>query len=178
MNIGALLWHHEQASTAIPLKQGKSSVYALRVSDGTILWQKLIGQGQEGFASWLLVDQSVVYTSMSVLGNSQNTGIVAALRGSDGALIWQNAIGGGPTGAVLSDGMIYASVDGSIKSAVYALQALDGAPRWSYPVDGDVFYEPVLASAFVYVGANSGIVYALHAQNGDDAWYYRPNLGS
>lgn len=187
MAIGTLLWSHGQAVTTlktvpvkatVPLKEGKSTVYAIRASDGTMLWQYPMNNGGDSFAGWLQVQNGVVYTSVVAPGNSDSTGYIAALQSSDGKVIWQDKVDGPPSGVLLTGGAIYASVDAANGGAVYALRARDGALLWSYPINGTLFSDPVLVNTTVYVGAGNGMVYALRADNGALVWHYLTDVGS
>jgi outer membrane protein assembly factor BamB len=180
MAVGSLLWSNGQAiavKETTPLKEGKSSVYAIRASDGTVLWQHPMNNGGDSFADWLQVEHGVVYTSM-VVANSSNTGIISALQSSNGAVIWQDMINGSPSGVLLVGGVIYASAGAASSSAVYALRARDGALLWSYPIDGSVFNEPLLVGTTVYTAAGNGMVYALRAVNGTLVWHYLTKVGN
>ena len=186
MAFGTLLLGNGQAVTTtkqqalkatVPLKEGKSTLYAIRASDGTMLWQYPMNNGADSFAGWLKVESGVVYTSIVVPGDSDNTGFIAALQSSDGKVLWQDKITGSPSGALLADGTIYTSVDAT-SSAVYALRARDGALLWGYPVSGTLFGDPVLFNTTVYFGAGNGMAYALRADNGAVVWHYLTNVGS
>jgi outer membrane protein assembly factor BamB len=187
MAIGTLLWSNGQTTTlkettplkaTMPLKSGKSTVYAIRANDGTVLWQYSMNNGRDSFAGWLKVENGVVYTSAVVPGNSDNTGYISALQSIDGKVLWQDKIDGSPSGALLTGGVIYASVDTTNNSAVYALRAHDGTLIWGYPVNGTLFGDPVLVNTTVYIGAGNGMVYALRADNGALVWHYRTYVGS
>ena len=175
MAVGSLFWSNGQAiavKETTPLKEGKSSVYAIRASDGTVLWQHPMNNGGDSFASWLQVAHGVVYTSVVAVANGNNTGIISALQSSNGAVIWQDTINDSPAGVLLAGGVIYASAGAASGGAVYALQARDGALLWSYPIDGSVFNEPLLVGTTVYTGAGNGMMYALRAVNGILVWHY------
>jgi outer membrane protein assembly factor BamB len=182
MAIGALLTSNESngQTTAVketlPLKEGKSAVYAIRASDGTVLWQYPMNKGGYSFADWLQVDHGVVYASGDDAESSGDTGYFYALQ-SDGSLIWQDKVSGSPSGTMLSNGVIYATVEAVSGSAVYALQVHDGALLWSYPIGGTVYSDPILVGTTLYVGAGNGIVYALRADNGAIVWHYLTNVG-
>ena len=55
------------------------SVYALRASDGSVLWRY---RGGEGDAASLTVAQGLVYFALQ-------TGEIDALRASDGSVLWR-----------------------------------------------------------------------------------------
>ena len=187
MVVGTLLWSNGQAATTlktvpmkatVPLKEGKSTVYAIRVSDGTVLWQYSMNNGADSFAGWLQVENGVVYTSVVVPGNSDSTGYIAALRSRDGKVLWQDKVDGPPSGVLLTGGTIYTSVDSANGGVIYALRADNGTLVWHYPVNGTLFTDPVLVNTIVYIGAGNGIVYALRADNGALVWHYLTDVGS
>jgi outer membrane protein assembly factor BamB len=187
MDIGTLLWGHGQTATSlktvplkatVPLKEGKSTMYAIRAGDGTMLWQYPMNNGGDSFSGWLQVQNGVVYTNVIVPGNNDNTGYIAALQSSDGKVLWQNKVDGSPSGMLLTGGMIYTSVEAANVSAVYALRADNGTFVWHYPVNGTLFTDPVLVNTTVYIGAGNGIVYALRADNGALVWHYLTDVGS
>src|ERR1700680_1740984 len=52
-------------------------------------------------------------------------------------------------------------------NSLYALNASNGSPRWSFQADGTV-YSPALVNGVVYIGGQS--VYAINATNGSLRW--------
>jgi outer membrane protein assembly factor BamB len=186
MAFGTLLWSNGPSATTmkivpqkatVPLKEGKSTLYAIRAGDGTMLWQYPMNNGGNSFAGWLKVENGVVYTSAVIPGNSDNTGYITALQSNDGKVLWQDKITGSPSGVLLADGTIYTSVDAT-GSAIYALRARDGALLWGYPVSGTLFGDPVLVNTIVYFGAGNGMAYALRADNGAVMWHYLTDVSS
>ena len=87
--IGSLLWNTFQnvpVMQTIPQKQGLSSVYAIRASDGRILWHYTLNNGKNSWASWLSVEHGVVYTSAnSDITGVQGLGDIYALQSSNGS---------------------------------------------------------------------------------------------
>ena len=178
MAVGALLSTNVSNGQAaavketIPLKQGKASVYAIRASDGAVLWQYPMNKEGFSFADWLQVENGVVYASASDAESGGSTGYFYALQSGDGSVIWQDKVTGSPSGTMLSNGVIYSSVDDVSDSAVYALHTSDGGLLWSYPIGGSVYNEPILVGTTIYVGADNGMVYALRTDNGTMIWHY------
>lgn len=186
MALGTLLWGHGQ--TAItgetvplkamkPLKEGKSTLYAIRASDGTMLWQYPMDNGGDSFGGWLQVGHGVIYTSAIIAGNNDNTGYIAALQSSDGKVVWKDKVNGSPAGMSLTGGTIYTTISTANGGAVYALRASDGAMLWNYPISGTLFGDPIWDNATLYIGAGNGMVYALRADNGALSWHYQTNVG-
>ena len=78
-----------------------------------------------------------------------------------------------PSGAVLANGVIYASAYSQDRhDVVYALRARDGSILWRHSIGPAVYNGPVLSGATVYVGTAYGSVYALRADNGKLEWYH------
>ncbi len=187
MSIGTLFWGNGQDANARqtlplkatnPLKEGKSTIYAIRASDGTMLWQYAIDNGANSIGSWLQVEHGVIYASAIIQDSSDNTSYVSALQSSDGKVLWQDKMTGSSTGVLLVNGIIYTGMEGSSAGAVYTLRELDGSLLWSYPISGTLFFDPILANTTVYMGAGNGMVYALRANNGSLVWHYLTNVGS
>jgi len=150
---------------SVPVISASSSVYALRASDGTLLWH-YTGDATQGY-SWAAVADGVVYVSTLV---SMYKGYVIALQGTDGALVWSEATDDPPASATaILNGVVYA---GAENGDLYALQAGNGALLWRYTIFGTILNTPVLTGETVYVGSGNGIAYALRASDGSLLWYY------
>ncbi len=142
-----------------------SSVYALRASDGSLLW-KYNGNMVHGWA-WVAATNNVVYVSTSI---SQSKGYILALQGNDGALLWSYAIDDSPfNAAAIANGMVYI---GAINGNVYTLRASSGSLLWRYTILGALLNTPIPDDETVYIGSANGIVYAFQTTNGSLLWHY------
>jgi outer membrane protein assembly factor BamB len=179
--LGALLWNTIQnvhAAQTLPYKQGLSAVYAIRASDGTVLWHYTLNNGKNSWASWLSVENGIVYASAANAEGTTGAGDMYALQSSNGSVLWHDTLQASPSGASLANGVIYLSAsDNSGYGAVYAVRARDGSPIWSYPISGALFAAPVLEGNTIYAGATNGIAYALRADNGRIVWHYLIQVG-
>ncbi len=180
--IGSLLWNTFQNVPAVqtmPQKQGLSSVYAIRASDGRILWHYTMNNGGNSWASWLSVENGVVYASANTdTSGIQGLGDIYALQSSNGSVLWHDKLNRSPGTALLVNDTIYLSTSaGSSDGTVYALRAQDGSLLWDYPIVGPVFNAPILDGTTVYVGATNGMIYALRADNGRIVWHYLIQVG-
>jgi outer membrane protein assembly factor BamB len=181
--LGSLFGNMFQTSPAkptIPEKLGQSAFYAVRASDGTVLWQYPMGNGSNGWANWFTVEPGVVYASTITATNGPSgSGDIYALQSSDGALIWHDEVTQGSLfDALLINGVIYLGTDvGSGNSALYALRASDGFMLWNYPVAGTSVNALMLDGSTLYAGAANGMVYALQANSGAIRWHYQTYLG-
>jgi outer membrane protein assembly factor BamB len=178
--IGSLLWNMFQnvpAIQTIPQKEGLSSVYAIRASDGRILWHYALNDGANSWASWLSVANGVVYASDTIPTNGTGAGDLFALGSRNGAVLWHDKLNTSPSGALLANGIIYLSSSGDLSGTVYAVRASDGTLLWDYPIAGTMYAAPVLNGGAIYVSANNGMAYALRADNGRIVWHYFIQVG-
>ena len=151
----------------LPFKQGgPSSLYALRASDGHVLWHYQVPGDKNNGVGLLAVAGGLVYINRTA-GPSKN--IFSALRASDGSLLWSYPIGAFAGDVLVAIGVAYlTSNDGTVD----ALRTTNGALLWHYTIPGHVFKTPLVDGDSVYIGAANGIVYALQANTGVLRWYY------
>ena len=174
-------------------------VYALRASDGAIRWHH---DTTEPVISPPLIVDGVIYAGV---GTS-----LVALRANDGTQLWQQplAVSGHPylpLWLAFSSGTIYTygrnqdpdrpySPTSFGDATVFAVQAGDGAVRWSHQLDGtepdQEVSTPVIADGIVYVRSNGngsqaqargvpGFGYGLHALRASDGrplWTYQADV--
>jgi outer membrane protein assembly factor BamB len=158
----------------MPFKQGgPSSLYALRASNGTVLWRYETPANQNNGMGVLAVAGGLVYIDTTVASSKAT---ISALRASDGSLLWTHA-GNAPFDdwAVVGQGATYIL---SSSGVVYALQAQDGKELWRYAISGKVYSSPVLDGSTLFIGADNGVIYALDAGNGSLRWHYVTPTGS
>jgi len=151
----------------VPEKQFNSSVYALRVTDGAVLWHYK-GQEANGLPNGLIVSDGTIFGCTQVVtGGYITTGYVYALQASSGALLWSYAIPNNQSVVItMAHGVIFVGSD----AAFYALRASTGSLLWRYALDAAVDTAPVVDGGVVYVGANNGITVALEASTGSLRW--------
>ncbi len=184
-SIGGLFWNagrtgHTQR--AIPLKEARSSVYAVRARDGAVLWHYSLGNGADSWAGWLAVDNSMVYASSFAETSgmlSDEHGDIYGLQRSNGAVIWHDSIKADSLNALLANGVIYlvGSYNNQTSSVVYALHASDGAYLWNYAMNGDAYDAPLQNGSNLYVAPLNGILYVLRSDRGVMVWHYQTNVG-
>src|SRR6266849_1881861 len=159
----------------VPEKQVTSSVYALRATDGAVLWHHK-GKETNGWLLGFIVSDgtvfgcSVVDTGVLPNGVHVTTGYVYALKSSTGALLWSFIVPHNQAIAItVAHGVIYVGSD----DAIYALRASTGSRLWRSPLDAAGFVNtPVVDGGSVYVGADNGITYALQSDTGVLRWSY------
>lgn len=161
-------------TTVRPHKEGISSIYAVRIDNGAVLWHyKLTPEGGNNWAQWLSVsDDGIVYTGSFV---GENKGYIYALNADDGSLLWrhttQNAT---PENAAVVGGVIYVGIttSGGDQTSMYAQRASDGSPIWQRPLDGPLSEAPIVPGDTIYVGTTTGAIYALRASTGSVLWHF------
>jgi outer membrane protein assembly factor BamB len=142
------------------------SLYALRASDGTILWHHQTGVPEES----PVVANGVVYlyvTSTARQGpaSAQWAGIYA-VAASDGHLLWrfQPDLSFGLSFPVVANGVVYLQ---SLGGEIYALQASDGAILWRHHTGGSVSATSTVVVNGIFYTAG---VSATRTSDGDLLW--------
>jgi outer membrane protein assembly factor BamB len=148
-----------------PFKSAVASVYALRASDGALLWQYSMNNGKDNWGTFLSVVNGVVYVGANV---DVDTNYIYALQASNGSLLWRSTTKDALSSALVTNGIIYVGSDGTM----YALRASDGSVFWRSAIYGIVLNMPILVGGLLYVGTTSGFVYAMQAGNGSLLWHY------
>ncbi len=149
------------------------AVYALRTSNGRLLWRHKIDPGASAAP---LVDSGIVYITAgrSDVGPSA----LYALRTSDGVQLWRSTSSDAVRNLLVANGIAYVtSIDVvSQNGSLVALRANDGTQLWHVITKGSSYTSPVVDKNRVYVSANGdhgpGTVYALQASNGTQLWHY------
>ena len=142
------------------------SLFAMRASDGTLLWSKSLGS-----APGPMVDQPQIVNGVMYVVNGIN-GLVT-LRETDGSLLWQHMADQVYGPFVVANGLVHInSGDG-----VLALYASDGTVAWKSSVtslqsESSAGPAEVIDTGIVYVATTKGIIQALDASNGQTLWRY------
>ncbi|MBB6065235.1 outer membrane protein assembly factor BamB [Pseudoxanthomonas broegbernensis] len=149
---------------------------AVDTSDGRIVWAVGLGFPMYGAA---LVEGDAVYVV-------SDGGYLHRLDGKDGREVWRHALDDGrrprvlphPTvfdwdweapRPVLADGVVYA---GGADGVLHAVDAVTGAPRWSFAGEGRIRHAVAVDPGSVYVAFESGDVHALDRASGQERWRY------
>lgn len=141
--------------------------YALRASDGKVLWHASIDVQQEGGLEMQVLEGNTLYA------NTQN--VIYAIDASNGKILWHYTAPthqpfGGPL--VVADQKLYVGTLGSAddpqSSRFYALKADSGALLWQYQM-GD-YQGAVAAHGVVYAGSRSRSLYAFQGSGGQVLW--------
>ena len=187
MSDGAVLWHVARSGgfNFIPVnmsplfdngvifvegKQGPAGqnlvLFALRASDGTLLWSKLLGFTPGPMEDPLQIVNGVMYVVNGLNG-------LVALRETDGSLLWQHTADQVYGPFSIANGLVHInSGDG-----VLALHASDGTVAWKSAItslDSVSSAGPavVVDAGIVYIATTKGIIQALDASTGHTLWRY------
>jgi outer membrane protein assembly factor BamB len=164
----------------IPAKEGLSTVYAVRASDGAILWNYQMSKAYgNNWANWLTLANGTVYVGTYV---SQDASYIYALRSSDGSQLWRQAtVQGMSANVFIANGVIYLASyvnDGSVYAgtgALYALRASDGSRLWYHAINWVVNNPPMLVGTTLYVTTAADDIYAFRSSNGSQMWHVYMN---
>ncbi|HOX05554.1 MAG TPA: PQQ-binding-like beta-propeller repeat protein [Planctomycetota bacterium] len=105
-------------------------------------------------------------------GTPQRSSGIGADIGSELKKKWETPVGGaGLTQATAAYGMVFLA-DGEGQRVV-ALDAENGAIKWSFPAGGRVDYPPTLHRGMCLVGTSAGWVWGLDAKTGTPVWKLR-----
>jgi hypothetical protein len=84
---------------------------------------------------------------------------------------WRTSLGGRLTAPVAADGRVYVGLqDGA---AIVCLDSVTGKELWRFGCGGRVDSPPTLHEGLALFGCTDGWVYAVRAENGEEAWRFR-----
>ncbi len=146
--------------TIYTISKQEGIVYALQVSDGTLLWQQNIGQKLTG----------ALAASISVIYTGSYDGYVYAMQAYDGSLLWRYSTGSDvPYPPMRTDTQ---SVYFGSPGGIYALRARDGSLLWHFSTPGCKTCSNAVAAisdGIIYAFLDG--LYALRASDGQVLWY-------
>ncbi|NOZ93874.1 MAG: PQQ-binding-like beta-propeller repeat protein [Acidobacteria bacterium] len=180
------------ASQVVFLGSEDGHAYAVNAETGATLWQSA------ALGSVLLASPSGIFTdfggayNLLFIGSRDATAdnLMYMLNPADGTVITSFNNGGGANGiGIISSS---ATVDYATNRIYFASRERSGGSTdtlwclsfngtsltkvWSKPY-GDVDGSPVLLNGRIYVGNNSGIVYAIDPADGSEIWHYATTDG-
>ncbi|GHO50639.1 PQQ-binding-like beta-propeller repeat protein [Ktedonospora formicarum] len=161
-----------------------SQVYALRATDGKLLWHTDLFHASSPQESYKLVsDGNMLYVGSGPGGNMPFVDQLVALRPKDGSIAWQHTYkGSGATFLGASNGIVYLATNIANESQLHALRGSDGTQMWAYPggevisVIADETNVYLFAMAHTIQQDPSGmhkdekVILALNVQNGHQRW--------
>ncbi|HYX50695.1 MAG TPA: PQQ-binding-like beta-propeller repeat protein, partial [Ktedonobacteraceae bacterium] len=148
------------------------AVYALRTSDGKLLWRHKINTG---VATAPLVSGGIIFINVNI-SSDVGPGILYALRVSDGVELWHYTDSNPLSKPVVANGIVYVTTYDVVSQNgnLTAIRGSDGAQLWHNTGRGLSYNTPIVDSQIVYVSAiadnGSSVIYALHANNGAQLW--------
>jgi outer membrane protein assembly factor BamB len=162
-----------------------STVYALRASDGSLLWKYEIDK-DSSFLNLKMID-GVLYATSGSQKNSN--GIIYALQRGNGALLWKYQVHidytyyDGQVEAIITGGVVYIASQGD-PTILYALKAKDGSLLWQYNLGNG--FDPIIipVNGVVYVSASAvsssdfSSIDALRVNGGSLLWSYQLDSNS
>ena len=140
-----------------------SQAYKFSPATGNLIWHHDSACSGGGGATTVLFGDRLYSRDVSYLGNLVLNASTGEEIGSFGADL--------PPAFSGSTGYYYQNV-----SNLQARDVVSGAIKWSFGGDGYLSSAPIIVNGYVYVGSNSGKLYALNADTGANVW--TGNLGS
>ncbi|QBD75079.1 hypothetical protein EPA93_03340 [Ktedonosporobacter rubrisoli] len=160
----------EHGTVLLATGLGAPALYALKASDGTILWHKTLDQGLH-YAPDIMDDTVFVLR--------QKDGTLFAFDAQSGSEKWHYT--------PVAKGMIYILSNGSVylklaNSSLYALNAATGTERWHYteaaPQQGHEFSISTIAAGDALYDVSGNNLYALQARDGKLLWMRQASSAS
>jgi len=137
-------------------------VYALRASDGSILWRTPF---ERVVLSTLALTGDALLVASSTYPASDEQDFLTALRPTDGARLWRVRLSFSPYYLAAEDGIVVVSGYSS-GDTFEARRASDGQRLWITPANRYDIAPPAIANGVVYVGGRDGYLYALRLNDG------------
>ncbi|QBD74937.1 hypothetical protein EPA93_02600 [Ktedonosporobacter rubrisoli] len=173
---GQLLWQHPLSSVyPLAFLHGQQSLYllvrgihipessllALSMADGSLLWRRQIDISARANAN-LALGSDALYL------NTSEGELLQAFRLHDGALLWRYASRDATWFVTSNAGITYVE---SANEGLRALRTRDGSELWHY--QGGVNGLPPFAHGVVYLFSPDGAVEAVRMSDGTRLWRYR-----
>lgn len=166
-------------------------VYALRASDGHVLW-RVPFTADNVWPALGLTNGILVVASSPDNGYYPQTSYLSGLRASDGKQLWRMSTTKYLTNFMAADGLVIinggANARNDSRLDVEAIQADDGTRLWESVINDAraggltgivgtsapaASTAPYLANGMVYVFGGDGYLYALSASDGHMAWQFQ-----
>ncbi|MBA2396350.1 MAG: PQQ-binding-like beta-propeller repeat protein [Ktedonobacteraceae bacterium] len=183
-NNGAVRWQQRLNSPVAVSTVSNGTVYvstdqvifAFDAASGARRWQHTLA-GAVSYAM-LTFNEGILFAS-TTLYPGNNAHAIYALKMADGSQLWQyNAMSNTAAPGGVVNGVFYSieTVGDSMygDQHVVAIRTSDGHVLWHMYVvnaDGQVHGTPVESNGILYLGTNSGALYALHVATGVVAWH-------
>lgn len=141
----------------LPFGQSETSIGAVSLSTGAILWEKRFGPVESAL---LGVDDRVVAATRD--------GKLVCFRASDSATVWMRTVRGGPTAplAAVDSFLFFPAAGGDLVAYAFG----DGAERWRFPAGATLLAAPVCLDGSVFAAFRSGMLVSLEAASGAVRW--------
>lgn len=141
---------------------GDETINAYNENDGSLIWTYILNGPSLSFNAF--------HNNMVFIADTY--GYVYALNSTTGSLIWETKIGdtidiSSPT---LSGGLLFIGTRDFDESAFFALNEINGAVLWKYPIDASVTAPPSVADGMMLCGTDDWFMYAFDFGIGSGNW--------
>jgi outer membrane protein assembly factor BamB len=143
-----------------------SRVYALRASDGQVLWRASRANTGVPIPEQPVVGDGALYVKEGDSG-------LAAVRARDGTLLWHQHVGN-IFGMSEDQGLMLAITQSNVADG---LRASNGSVLWTQPIDSFATWDPAslpyaVAGGRLFVATEKGTLQAIRAADGTRLWHY------
>jgi outer membrane protein assembly factor BamB len=149
---------------------GSRSLVCLRVSDGTLVWERPLAHNPWGGPT--VAGESVLVGCSSIRFEPERVdeaqGEVVKVGLSGGEVQWRVAVPGGVLApVVVRDGLaVFTATDGTLRG----LETATGKERWCYRSGDRFFGGPAIVDGVVYAADLAGVVHAVRLEHGAKLW--------
>ncbi|MDI6751298.1 MAG: PQQ-binding-like beta-propeller repeat protein, partial [bacterium] len=158
------IWHSEKIGRAYSPVVGKNKLYVGVQGRGLFRWDGLKGGVVETITTANISSAPALVDDRAYFG--ADNGLVYCYRGTTN--LWEKQIGNSPClSPAVSSGIAYFA----LSNGVYALCCDDGKILWAYnEIEGSLYSAPAIANNSVYLGDDSGNIYAIDKFTGNLKW--------
>lgn len=153
----------------------RGTLYALDTRNGKKLWEKSIGQSEDGLhRGWMYYSPTVANGVVYQAYSTGKGGALMALDAKTGNQLWNSPLAGGwisESSPVVDNDRVYVGGDGGW---LIALEARTGKELWrKRPAGGWMHSMPAIADGRLYMGYGGGQLVTLDAATGNELWRYK-----
>ena len=150
------------------LSEDSDNFYALRSSDGSVVWSYRTPIGVWATPRVTFDDKTVIFGDQS--------GLLYAFDAASGTQRWTLATNGGlvESSAAISEKLQTVFV-GTRTAGLLAVDLVTGKLNWSTQFEGEIVSSPLLRDGVIYFGTENGDIMAVLASDRKKLWQFKAN---
>jgi outer membrane protein assembly factor BamB len=149
--------------------QDSGALFAVRITTGTILWDRQVSSNGDGVFTSIVVSDGAIYLT-------DDSGVLYSLNAANGHSNWTYPAGGSQLSTpVTVGGMVYVIND---SGTLHAIATTGGKRAWTHQAISSGEIGPAVHGGTLYVSTGQALQ-ALDAKTGNAVWSYTPpNTGA